>query len=130
MQGPIGENPRMKLHARTLTTYLVLFATALLLAGCGGSDSDSGGGSDDGGTSSGGGSGDAKSIFAETCGGCHALDDAGTTGAVGPSLDSVKPDAELVRSTIDNGAGAMPAGLLEGEERDAVADYVAGAAGK
>ena len=121
----------MTTSPRTLASFLLLLATALLLAGCGGSDSDSGGGSDDGGTSGGGSSStDAKSIFADTCGGCHALSDAGTSGAVGPDLDSVKPDAERVKTMIDNGGGAMPAGLLEGEERDAVADYVAGAAGK
>ena len=115
---------------RSFASLLLLIATALLLAGCGGSDDDSGGGGGDDGGSSGGGGGDGKSIFAETCGGCHTLADADATGAVGPNLDDTKPDADFVKTMIDNGGGAMPAGLLEGEERDAVADYVAGAAGK
>ncbi len=120
----------MNSYPRTFASFLLLVATALLLAGCGGgSDDDSGGGGgDDGGTSSGGG-GEGKSLFVESCGGCHALADAGTSGAVGPDLDDVKPDAERVKTMIDNGGGAMPAGLLDGEERDAVADYVADAAG-
>jgi cytochrome c551 len=124
-----GEKASMKTSMRTLVSFLLLVATALLLAGCGGSDSDSG--DDKGGTSGGGGSSsEGKSIFAETCGGCHTLSDAGTKGAVGPNLDDAKPDEDLVKTMIDNGGGAMPPGLLEGEERDAVAAYVAGAAGK
>lgn len=120
----------MKTIPRTLASYLLLLATALLLAGCGGSEDDSGGGGGDDGASSGGGGGEGKSLFVESCGGCHTLADAGTSGAVGPNLDDAKPDAERVTTMIDNGGGAMPAGLLEGEERDAVADYVADAAGK
>lgn len=123
-----GENARMKTFSRSLASFLLLLATALLLAGCGGSDDS--GGSDDGGSSGGGGGDEGKSIFADTCGGCHTLADAGTNGAVGPNLDDTKPDADFVKSMIDNGGGAMPPGLLEGEERDTVADYVAGAAGK
>lgn len=118
----------MHTFPRTFTSFLLLLATALLLAGCGGSDDGSGGGSDDSGTSGDGGS-DGKSLFVESCGGCHELSDAGTSGAVGPNLDEVKPDADRVKSMIDNGGGAMPAGLLDGEERDTVAEYVAEAAG-
>lgn len=113
---------------RTLASFLLLLVTALLLAGCGNGDDDSGSPGGDDAPSS--GSSEGKSLFTETCGGCHELADAGTTGAIGPSLDQVKPDAERVKSMIDSGGGAMPAGLLEGEERDAVAEYVAGAAGK
>lgn len=124
----------MSTFPRTLASLLTLLAAALLLAGCGGSDDsssdDSGGGSkDSGGETTGGGDGEAKSVFTDACGGCHTLADAGTSGAVGPNLDEAKPDADRVKEMIDNGGGAMPAGLLEGEERDAVAEYVAGAAG-
>lgn len=70
----------------------------------------------------------ARELFATTCGGCHTLSDAGTNGAVGPNLDETEMDAEAVRAQIKNGAGAMPAGLLEGEEADSVAKYVADAA--
>ncbi len=129
MRGRSGENRRMKTYARSLASFLLVLTAALLLAACGGDDS---GGGDDGGTKSGGGgkSSEGKSIFAETCGGCHTLADAGTSGAVGPNLDEVKPDAERVKSMIASGGGAMPPGLLDGADRDAVADYVAGAAGK
>ncbi len=126
------------LRTLMLPTILVL-VVAGLAAGCGGDDdsgdgdsgstststsSDDGGGGDDG-----GGDIDAKSLFTSSCGGCHTLDDAGTSGAVGPNLDDAAPDESRVRAQIENGGGGMPANLLEGEEADAVAAYVADAAG-
>lgn len=71
---------------------------------------------------------EARDTFAGTCGGCHTLSDAGTSGAVGPNLDETDLDTTGVREIIENGRGAMPAGLLQGEEADAVAEYVAAAA--
>jgi mono/diheme cytochrome c family protein len=112
-----------RFSATLLRLLVVIPAAALLAVGCGGdSDADSGGG--DSGSSAGG-----KSLFVTTCGGCHTLSDAGTNGAVGPSLDGRGADAALVMSMIENGGGGMPAGLLEGKEADAVAEYVAGASG-
>ena len=63
------------------------------------------------GTTTGGGSGAdlaaGKSPFTATCGGCHTLKDAGTTGNVGPDLDSLAPlTAERVAKQIENGGGA------------------------
>lgn len=40
---------------------------------------------------------------------CHALKDAGAEGAVGPSLDELKPDAARVVKALKNGIGQMPA---------------------
>lgn len=118
---------------------LLLLLAALLTAGCGGDesgsgDAGSGGGSgaeaDDGGDGGSSGDVDAQSLFVSTCGGCHTLSDAGTTGTVGPNLDELSPDTETVRTAIDEGRGAMPPDLLEGEEADAVAEYVAEVAGQ
>ena len=74
---------------------------------------------------------DGKSIFATSCGSCHTLSDAGTTGAVGPNLDDSKPPKELVVDRVTNGQGAMPSfkDSLDADQIQAVADYVAGAAG-
>jgi mono/diheme cytochrome c family protein len=91
---------------------------ALVLAGCGGSDSGGSGGSD------------GKSLFAGTCGSCHTLADAGTSGTLGPNLDDLKPDEARVRTAIAEGPGAMPENLFEGAKADAIATYVASAAGK
>ena len=96
----------------------------LAFAGCGGGGSDNAGGGDEA------GSGEPKQVFASTCGGCHTLADADTSGRIGPDLDDLKPNAARVVQAIENGKGQMPKGLLEGAEAQAVADYVAGAAGK
>jgi mono/diheme cytochrome c family protein len=88
------------------------------------------------GTSGGGGGGasaEGKLIFTQTCGTCHTLKDAGTSGNVGPVLDQIKPDKARVENAIKiggTGSGAMPAGLLQGKEAAAVAEYVSSVAGK
>jgi DMSO/TMAO reductase YedYZ molybdopterin-dependent catalytic subunit/mono/diheme cytochrome c family protein len=60
------------------------------------------------------------------CGVCHSLADAGSTGAVGPDLDSLKPSLSQLQGAIKNGVGVMPAfgGQLSAEEIDALAAYV------
>lgn len=70
----------------------------------------------------------AREQFSETCGGCHTLSDADTSGAVGPNLDETELDADAIEQQIIHGGGAMPPGLLEGEEATTVAEYVAAAA--
>ena len=74
---------------------------------------------------------DGKSIFTANCGSCHTLADAGTSGAVGPNLDESRPPQELVVDRVTNGQGAMPSfsDSLDEQQIQAVADYVAGAAG-
>ena len=105
----------------------VLASGALAFAACGGDDGDSG----DGG---GGGSASAdrppQEVFAGTCGSCHTLAAADTQGQTGPNLDDLKPDKQRVLTAIAEGPSIMPAGLLEGAQADAVAQYVADNAGK
>jgi cytochrome c6 len=74
---------------------------------------------------------DGKSIFTANCGSCHTLADAGTSGTVGPNLDESRPPQELVVDRVTNGKGAMPSfsDSLDEQQIQAVADYVAGAAG-
>jgi mono/diheme cytochrome c family protein len=69
-----------------------------------------------------------KALFIRTCGGCHTLADAGTSGIVGPALDQPWV-ASRVRETIADGPALMPAGLLSGRAAAAVAAYVAAATG-
>jgi cytochrome c551 len=70
----------------------------------------------------------ARELFAKTCGSCHTLSDAETSGTFGPNLDDTSFDAEAVRGQIEHGGGGMPGGLLDGDDADSVATYVAGAA--
>jgi mono/diheme cytochrome c family protein len=64
------------------------------------------------------------------CGLCHVLADAGTVGAIGPSLDELKPDAERVAKAVKTGIGQMPAfSTLSDQDVQAIAQYVARASG-
>lgn len=59
------------------------------------------------------------------CALCHTLKDAGATGAVGPSLDELKPDAARVEKALRNGIGQMPAfSQLTDAQVQALARYV------
>lgn len=63
------------------------------------------------------------------CAICHTLRDAGATGAVGPSLDELKPDAARVEAVLRKGMGVMPAyGTLPEEDIKALSAYVSEAA--
>jgi cytochrome c6 len=56
---------------------------------------------------------------------CHTLKDAGAEGAVGPSLDELKPDAARVAKAVKNGIGQMPAyPQLSEAQIQALARYV------
>ena len=72
-----------------------------------------------------------KDVFTTNCGGCHTLADAGTTGTVGPNLDSAKPPKALVVERVTNGKSPMPPfkGTLTDAQIQAVADYVSSTAG-
>jgi mono/diheme cytochrome c family protein len=65
------------------------------------------------------------------CALCHTLKAANSTGEIGPNLDEMKPDLEKIRRAVKNGVGNMPAfgETLSDAEIEAVAEYVAGAAG-
>lgn len=68
-----------------------------------------------------------KELFGSAgCGGCHTLADAGASGAVGPNLDELKPDAAAVFTIVTNGRGSMPAfsGQLDEQQIADVAAYV------
>jgi cytochrome c551 len=76
---------------------------------------------------------DGKVLFRQTCWSCHSLAAVDAQGVTGPSLDELAPDKERVLNAIERGGtggGRMPAGLLEGEEAENVAAYVAKVAGQ
>jgi mono/diheme cytochrome c family protein len=72
-----------------------------------------------------------REIFIANCGSCHTLADAGTSGTIGPDLDSLSLSVEQVEEQVRNGGGAMPAfeGQLSDEQIQEVAAYVAASAG-
>jgi mono/diheme cytochrome c family protein len=108
----------------------------LLAAGCG-----------TGGVSTGGDVSRGKALFIngaegkQSCGSCHAMADAGTTGvpnypdmddAFGPSRRQGVEEStvqQVVRDQIELASPPMPTNLVRGEDADAVAAYVAMCAG-
>jgi mono/diheme cytochrome c family protein len=116
-----------------LRAALVCLA-ALALAGCG----------TDGLTSESADVPDGKLLFTQNCGSCHTLREAGTNGSTqnpigapnldaafaGPRMEGFDESAieEVVRHQIEFAAQPMPRNLVEGEDADAVAAYVAAVA--
>lgn len=73
---------------------------------------------------------EAKLLFlkgaAPACAICHTLEAAGATGAVGPSLNELQPDADRVMNALKNGIGQMPAyPSLSPEQMRILSEYVA-----
>jgi mono/diheme cytochrome c family protein len=77
---------------------------------------------------------EGKTLFISTCKSCHTLAAVQAHGVTGPSLDDLGGiDKERVLTAIErggSGTGRMPAELLEGEDAEAVAAYVAAVAGR
>jgi len=74
---------------------------------------------------------DPKQFFVQSCGSCHTLADAGTSGTIGPNLDQLKPPLEPAIEQITNGGGGMPAfgDQFSEEQIRALAEYVVKATG-
>ncbi len=132
------EQPIVSTHARrrTVSFAVTLSVLAVLVAGCGAL----------GYTSAKADKANGKKLFTSTCGGCHTLADAGTTGTIGPDLDyAFKQDLavgmtestirQVVRGQIayaitdtSTGSPGMPKDLVKGQDANDVAAYVASVA--
>ena len=75
-----------------------------------------------------------RELFGEHCKNCHALRAANAVAEVGPNLDQLRPPRNLVLNAIEEGRargnGNMAADLVEGEDAEAVAAFVAKAVGQ
>jgi cytochrome c oxidase subunit 2 len=90
------------------------------------------------------GSAQGKTLFAQQCGTCHALADAGTTAEVGPDLDKALPgkNADFIRESIVNPNAEIAPGfqpnvmpgnfgeLLSQQQLDSLVKYLLDTAGK
>ena len=74
-----------------------------------------------------------QELFGQRCSNCHTLAAANASAAVGPNLDELRPPKGLVLNAIEEGRsrgnGQMAADLVEGEDAEAVAAFVAKATG-
>jgi cytochrome c551 len=89
----------------------------------GGGGSETGGGEGGGGGEAAGDAAAGEQVFAANCTGCH-LNNGQDAGGVGPQLAGAGLDVETIKTTVQNGRGAMPPGLVSGEDLDNVAAYV------
>ena len=75
-----------------------------------------------------------RQLFIESCSACHSLAAVNARGVTGPNLDkigTVTPPRVLSAIKIGGtGQGRMPAGLLQGQNAQAVAAWVSSVAGK
>ena len=75
-----------------------------------------------------------RQLFGERCANCHTLKASNAVAQVGPNLDDRRPPKALVLNAIHNGRaagnGQMAADLVEGEDAEDVAAYVAKAVGQ
>ena len=131
--------PNLRVRRRPVLTAVAVALFVVFAAGCG---SGSVGYSE--------GNGDrahGKELFVKSCGSCHTLADAGTSGKIGPNLDYAflqsrhdglgeSTFVQVVRGQIaypvvkpSTGAPGMPANILEGQDADDVASYVGAVAG-
>jgi len=118
---------RLRKHIAPLLALVALIALVVVSSGCGTTDADPQRG---------------RELFRVKCGTCHALAQAGATGAVGPNLDHafaaaraegndsdtiegvVKAQVEYPRPNNGNTAVSMPADIVTGQDLDDVAAYV------
>ena len=75
-----------------------------------------------------------RQLFGQRCRNCHTLKAAGAVAQVGPNLDNLRPPKNLVLDAIRKGRargnGQMAADLVEGEDAEDVASFVAKAVGQ
>jgi mono/diheme cytochrome c family protein len=111
-----------------LLALVALAATVVVASGCGTTNADPERG---------------RLLFKQKCGNCHALAEAGSVPGIGPDLDAafasaretgmtddtvegvVKAQVELPRPDNGNPAVSMPKNIVEGQDLDDVAAYVA-----
>lgn len=89
----------------------------------GGGSTTTGGGST---APAGGAAGDAtagKTVFSANCTGCH-MNDGMDAGGVGPKLAGLGLTADRIETQVKNGGGAMPGGLVSGDDLTNVTAYV------
>lgn len=75
-----------------------------------------------------------RELFGERCANCHTLKASKAVAQVGPNLDTLRPNKTVVLNAIQNGRaqgnGQMAADLVEGQDAEDVAAYVAKAVGQ
>ncbi|MCC3356985.1 cytochrome c551 [Bacillus sp. REN16] len=108
---------------RKLFGFLLGTTLVFALAACGGGDDDNAA-NEPAGDNGGATTVNAEEVAQQNCASCHGKD---LAGGAGPDLTKVgsKYSQDEIAGIIENGQGAMPGGLIKGEEKDAVAAWLA-----
>ncbi|MEH7384190.1 cytochrome c [Bacillus sp. JJ1521] len=107
---------------RKLFGFLLGTSLVFALAACGGGGDNAA--EEPAGNNGGATALNAEEIYQGNCASCHGKDLAGAGSF--PSLQTVgsKYSQDEIANIIDNGRGAMPKGLIKGDEKDAVAAWL------
>ncbi len=103
----------------------LLFGTSLVLAACGGGDTEEGkNNTESNGTETTASAGDAEKVYGQYCASCHNAD---LTGGVGTDLTTVgsRLSKDEIATVLKDGRNAMPGGLIKGADLDAVSEWLA-----
>ncbi|MFD1736746.1 cytochrome c551 [Bacillus salitolerans] len=102
----------------------ILFGAMLTLSACGTGDTTDQLAGGDSAATGGGEVTAAEKIYQKSCSTCHG---GKLQGGVGPQLTQVgnKYSSEEILNIIENGQGRMPKGILQGEDAEAVAVWLA-----
>jgi len=104
-----------------------LFLLAMILVACG-EDGPKNSGGNDSGESNGDSEqvdvGDAEELYEANCASCHGED---LSGENGPSLEAIGDEMskDEILEQIEEGGDGMPPELIEGEDADTVAEWLA-----
>ncbi|MEH7225096.1 cytochrome c [Bacillus sp. JJ1566] len=108
---------------RKLFGFLLGTALVFALAACGGGD-DNNAANEPAGDNGGATAVNAEKIAQQNCASCHGQD---LSGGAGPDLSKIgsKYSQDEIAGIIENGQGSMPGGIIKGEDKDAVAAWLA-----
>jgi mono/diheme cytochrome c family protein len=65
-----------------------------------------------------------ETLFSQNCASCHGA--GGEGGGIGPKLAGASITLAAAKAQIDTGGGAMPGGLVKGQQEKDVLAYLAG----
>ncbi|WP_453993534.1 cytochrome c551 [Bacillus nitroreducens] len=108
---------------RKLFGFLLGTSLVFALAACGGDDNTGDAPAGDDGDNGGAAVANAEEIYQQNCAACHGQD---LSGGAGPDLTKIgsKFSSDEIADIIEHGQGAMRPGIIEGEEKDAVASWL------
>jgi cytochrome c551 len=110
-----------KVMKKKLLGFMLGTSLVFGLAACGGGQDE---GTTSDGTTETTSVGDAQKIYNQKCSSCHG---GNLEGGFGPALEKIgaKLSKDEILNVINNGKGSMPPGIINDDEAEAVAEWLA-----